>query len=139
MEKLVTISMLLVIGFILPLESYRILGVFPFHSRSHQMLFDGIAKGLARKGHQVDFITFNPMKKPVPNYKVVVNLQNMTESLVNKWDVTFANQLGSDTLPTAATICGNYLCEYLAMPEMQEFIKNPPKDPPYDLVIVEIK
>ncbi|KAK0092120.1 hypothetical protein PV326_002160 [Microctonus aethiopoides] len=137
MDKLVIVSMLLVIAFVLPLESYRILGVFPFHSRSHQMLFDGIAKGLARKGHQVDFITFNPMKKPVPNYKVVVNLQNMTESLVNKWNITFANQLGSDTLPNTAFFCGNDLCEYLAMPEMQKFIKNPPKDPPYDLVIVE--
>ncbi|KAK0175095.1 hypothetical protein PV327_008875 [Microctonus hyperodae] len=137
MKNFVILSMLLVIIFVLPLESYRILGIFPLQSRSHQMLFDGIAKGLARKGHQIDVVTVYPMKKSIPNYKVVVDLQNITESLVNKWNVKFASELGNDTIPVITIPLGNGLCEYLGLPEMQNIIKNPPKNPPYDLVIVE--
>ncbi|KAK0156921.1 hypothetical protein PV327_011526, partial [Microctonus hyperodae] len=137
MKNSVILSMLLVIVFVLQSESYRILGIFPFQSRSHKMLFDGIAKGLARKGHQIDEVTVHPIKKLIPNYKVVVNLQNITESVVNKWNVKFASELGDDTLPIIALPFGNSLCEYLGLPEMQKIIKNPPKNPPYDLVIVE--
>ncbi|XP_012219186.1 UDP-glycosyltransferase UGT5-like isoform X2 [Linepithema humile] len=33
---------------------------------------------------------------------------------------------------------GNDLCEFLAHPIIQELVRNPPKDPPYDAVIMEI-
>ena len=33
---------------------------------------------------------------------------------------------------------GNPACELLYLPVFQDLIKNPPKDPPYDLVIVEV-
>lgn len=138
MKKQVIFSMLLAIVSVLPSTSYMILGVFPFQSRSHQMLFDGISKGLVRKGHQIDLVTVYPTTKSLPNYKVVVNLQNITESLVNKWNVKFASELGDDTLPIIASQYGNDLCEYLGLPELQKIIKNPPRNPPYDLVIVEV-
>lgn len=102
------------------------------------MLFDGLAKGLTRKGHQIDVMTVYPMKKPPLNYNVVVNLEKYSESLVNKWDVKFASELGDDTLPIIAVQFGNGLCEYLGLPEMQKIIKNPPNNPAYDLVIVEV-
>ncbi|KAK0165650.1 hypothetical protein PV328_004152 [Microctonus aethiopoides] len=137
MKKQIILSVLLAIVSASSSESYRILGIFPFQSRSHQMLFDGIVKGLVRKGHQIDLVTVYPMKKSIPNYKVVVNLQNITESLVNKWNVKFASELGDDTLPIIALQYGNGLCEYLGLPELQKIIKNPPRNPPYDLVIVE--
>lgn len=102
------------------------------------MMFDAIAKGLARKGHQIDVMTVYPLKNPPENYRVVVNLEGVVESLVNKWNVNFAANLGDDTLPIIADSYGNGLCEYLGLPEVQQIIKNPPKDPPYDLVIVEV-
>ncbi|XP_034948011.1 uncharacterized protein [Chelonus insularis] len=133
----VSLFMLFVCISIFPTESYRVLGIFPFQSRSHQMMFDAIAKGLVKRGHQIDVMTVYPLKKPIPNYHVIVNLENMTESLVNKWDVKFASELGDDTLPIIALPFGNGLCELLGLPEMQQIIKKPPQDPPYDLVIVE--
>lgn len=33
---------------------------------------------------------------------------------------------------------GNPACELLKLPIFQDLIKNPPKDPPYDLIIVEV-
>ncbi|XP_034941506.1 uncharacterized protein [Chelonus insularis] len=119
------------------IEAYRILAIFPFQSRSHQMMFDAIVKGLARKGHQIDVMTVYPLEKPIPNYKVVVNLESQQKNLVNQWDVKFASELGQDTIPIIALLFGNGLCEYLGLPEVQEIIKNPPKDPPYDLIILE--
>ncbi|XP_015113242.1 UDP-glucuronosyltransferase 2B17 [Diachasma alloeum] len=117
--------------------SHRILAIFPFQSRSHQMMFDALIKGLVDRGHQMDVMTVYPMKKPLKNYTVVVNLEGKQESLVNQWNVKFASELGDDTLPIIALPFGNGLCEYLGLPEMQAIIKNPPQDPPYDLVIVE--
>lgn len=137
-EFKVLLGIILGILFIIPTDGYRILALFPFQSRSHQMMFDGITKGLAERGHQMDVLTIYPLKNPPKNYNIVVNLEKKVESLVNKWDVTFATNLGDDTLPIIAEPFGNGICEYLGLPEMQSIIKNPPKNPPYDLVIVEV-
>ena len=37
-----------------------------------------------------------------------------------------------------ATTYGGDLCHLLGHEKMQNFIKNPPKDPPYDLMITEV-
>ncbi|XP_015113327.1 UDP-glucuronosyltransferase 2B15 isoform X2 [Diachasma alloeum] len=101
------------------------------------MLFDALIEALAEKGHQMDVMTVYPLKKPLKNYKVVVNLERVAKHVVNQWSIEYASKLGDDVLPTLTTVYGNELCEYLALPEMQEIIKNPPQDPPYDLVILE--
>ncbi|XP_011314832.1 UDP-glucuronosyltransferase [Fopius arisanus] len=118
-------------------EAYRILCIFPFQSRSHQLMFDGIMKGLVRMGHQVDVVTVYPFKTPVPNYKVIVNLEGKTSGFINRFNITYATDIGSDTLPWIALPFGNGLCEYLGLPEIQNIIRNPPQDPPYDLVMTE--
>lgn len=134
---LISISIILIVT-VPSDDAYRILSIFPFQSRSHHMMFDAIIKSLARKGHQMDVMTLYPLKKPMQNYNVVVNLEGKQPSLVNQWDVKFASELGDDTLPIIALPFGNGLCEYLAIPELQAIIKNPPQNPPYDLVIVEV-
>ncbi|XP_046835901.1 UDP-glucosyltransferase 2-like isoform X2 [Vespa crabro] len=37
-----------------------------------------------------------------------------------------------------SNIAGNNLCENLAHPKIQKLIRNPPKDPPYDVVLIEV-
>ncbi|XP_057333523.1 UDP-glycosyltransferase UGT5-like [Microplitis mediator] len=134
--ELSVVYFLLFVATIIPSESYRILGIFPFQSRSHQMMFDTIIKGLLRKGHQVDVMTLYPLKNPPKNYSVVVNLEGITESYVNKWDVETAMNHGPG-LPIIADVCGNKVCEFLGLPDVQKIIKNPPNNPPYDLIVME--
>ena len=37
-----------------------------------------------------------------------------------------------------ATLAGNDICEFLNNSQMQQLIRNPPNDPPYDAVIIEV-
>lgn len=120
-------------------EGYRILGIFPFCSRSHQMMFDALSKGLARRGHQVEIVTCFPPKKSVENLTVLMNVEDSQPPLVNSWTVDLALNVGSDTLKVIAGPYGNDLCHLLGRPELQKIVKNPPKNPPYDLIIVEVR
>ncbi|XP_033226876.1 UDP-glucuronosyltransferase 2B20-like [Belonocnema kinseyi] len=118
-------------------DAYRILAVFPFNSRSHNNMFEGVAKGLAKGGHQVDVVTHFEMKNPPKNYKIIINLGGTRKSLVNNFSIQFAALLEGNTVELISKLYGNELCELLALEEMQNLIKNPPSDPPYDILITE--
>lgn len=119
-------------------DSYRFLGVFPFHGKSHFVMFEALMKGLARKGHQVDVISTFPLKKPYPNYNDVVTLQAPMQ-LMNNLTYDMMHELITwNVAKTVALIGGNNICQYIGKPEILELIKNPPKDPPYDAVLLEV-
>ena len=130
---------ILALGVFLPAESHRILAIFPFCGRSHQMMFDALIKGLTKRGHQVDIVTCFPPKKPISNLTVLMNVQDTQARNVNNWEWNRALNVGTDTLKVIAGQYGNELCKMMARPEMQKLIKNPPKDPPYDLLITEVR
>ena len=120
-------------------DGYRILGIFPFNAKSHFMMYGEIMKGLARKGHQVDVISPFPLKKSFPNYKDVVVYPPVTPGLVN--NLTFHDiklYTAGTPVPFIANVAGNQLCSGMGNPEVLKFLKNPPSDPPYDVVIVEV-
>ncbi|XP_033220022.1 UDP-glucuronosyltransferase 2B33-like [Belonocnema kinseyi] len=50
------------------LEGFRILGICPSTSYSHQQPFQALMKALASRGHQVTVISPVPLKKPTKNY-----------------------------------------------------------------------
>lgn len=52
-------------------ESAKILAVFPFPAKSHFIMLEALAKGLAERGHQVTVVGHFPQKSPVPNYRDV--------------------------------------------------------------------
>lgn len=54
---------------LLPVQSYKILGLFPFPSRSHYAMMDVIMVKLAEKGHSVTVYSPYPQKKPVANLR----------------------------------------------------------------------
>lgn len=119
-------------------DGYRILGVFPFKGKSHFIMFEKLIKGLAKKGHQVDVISSFPQKKPYPNYTDLVVIP-IGRSFINNFTYELMNTLVKESLThTVATIGGNEICEFLGMPKIQELVRNPPKDPPYDLVMIEV-
>ncbi|KAK0175126.1 hypothetical protein PV327_008905 [Microctonus hyperodae] len=117
----------------------RILGIFPFNGRSHMTMFEQLMKGLAKRGHQVDVVSTFPLKKPFPNYTDIA-IPSATQSFVNNVSYNEVQTLlRYNVVHYIATQLGNNLCEKgLAYSEFQKLIKNPPTDPPYDLVITEI-
>nr|XP_012134491.1 PREDICTED: uncharacterized protein LOC105661763 [Megachile rotundata] len=120
-------------------EGYRILGLFPYHGRSHFVMFEQLMKSLARKGHQVEVISTFPLKTPYPNYTDVVAFE-VTQHIVN--NVTF-EQLesftGLNAGYTTAWEVGNPICDRLNTEGVQRLLKNAPHaNPPYDLAIVEV-
>lgn len=114
------------------------LGIFAFHGKSHFIMFEALMKGLAKKGHQVDVISAFPLKKPVENYTDLVSIP-IKLTLVNNVSFDFMKiNLREMPVHAVSTIGGNELCEYLNLPEIQKIIKDPPTNPPYDVVIIEI-
>lgn len=49
-------------------ESARILGVFPYVSRSHSILGHALFRELAERGHEVYYLSPFPMKDPPKTY-----------------------------------------------------------------------
>lgn len=119
-------------------HGYRLLGLFPFFGKSHFIMFEQLLKGLSRKGHQVDVISSFPLKRPYPNYTDIVELVPPLV-LVNNLSYEYMQQLFRDSpVHAVATVAGNNVCEYLENPAIQELARNPPKDPPYDAVLIEV-
>ncbi|XP_045503921.1 UDP-glucosyltransferase 2-like [Colias croceus] len=52
-------------------EGYKILVVYPFPSRSHSILGDGVVDALAKAGHQITYITAFPKAKTAPNVREI--------------------------------------------------------------------
>ena len=121
-------------------HGYRLLGIFPFHGKSHFVMPEALMKGLAKKGHQVDVISTFPLKKPYPNYNDVVKLK-APMALVNNISYEFAQLLFRTGLTfSVATIAGNDACKvHLGNPAVKELARNPPKNPPYDAVLMEVR
>ena len=119
-------------------DAYRILAVFHFNSRSHNIFLEGIAKGLAKRGNQVDVVSHFELENPPKNYRTIINLGGTRPNLMNNFTIEYASQLSEDIVRFIAGVYGNELCELMALDEMQKLIKNPAMDPPYDLVFTEV-
>ncbi|XP_043467683.1 UDP-glucosyltransferase 2-like [Leptopilina heterotoma] len=119
-------------------DGYRILVIAPLNSKSHNNMMESVGKALALKGHQVDIITHFKLKNPPKNFTTIINLDGTLKDMVNTWTLEMVEHYRNvDIVPTVVKDFGSNLCELMGLEEMQKFIKNPPKDPPYDLVITE--
>lgn len=115
----------------------RILGIFPVNSNSHHAFCEGLMKGLAKKGHQVDVYGHFPLKKPLPNFNDF-SLAGSLPDLRN--NLTFEGSMKVQHLDVRAVLAefGTKFCKLMDLPVFQKLLKNPPTDPPYDLVILEV-
>lgn len=118
-------------------DGARILGVFPLHGKSHFILCEMLMKTLAKNGHQVDVISHFPLKKPFPNYNDF-SLQGSLPNIINNVSHNDVQGFASGSLTHFMDTAGDKICDLLDHPSINNIIKNPPKNPPYDLVIVEI-
>ncbi|XP_023314407.1 uncharacterized protein LOC106648144 [Trichogramma pretiosum] len=115
----------------------RILGMFPLHGKSHFHMCGSIMRGMAERGHQVDVYSHFPRQSPIPNY-TDYSLAGTLPALANNitWDYVSKVQSGV-SIPRMLAFGGNPVCKLMGLPLLQNLIRNPPKDPPYDVVVVE--
>ncbi|XP_051165290.1 UDP-glucosyltransferase 2-like [Leptopilina boulardi] len=118
-------------------DGYRILGLFPLNGKSHFVMCEQLMKTLAKKGHQVDVVSHFPLKKPFSNYRDF-SLKGSIPNVVNNLTFQQFNQFTQGSFKHFVDITGNEICKLLNHPVINNIIKNPPNDPPYDLVIVEV-
>lgn len=119
-------------------EGLRVLGVFPVHAKSHFVMSESLMRGLAQRGHQVDVYSHFPLKKPPPNY-TDYSLQGTMPAVLNNMTFDFMNNFSEPSdLQVVAEILGRPICNLLRLPIFKKLIDNPPDDPPYDVVVVEV-
>ena len=118
----------------------RILGVFPLSFKSHNIFFQAIMKRLAKRGHQVDVISHYDLPNPPKNYKTIINLKNLSDSHANTQFASIQDAI--DAIQNAAKLAENVyglnICKLMSHEKIQKFLKNPPKNPGYDLIITEV-
>ncbi|XP_017877635.1 UDP-glucuronosyltransferase 2B1-like isoform X2 [Ceratina calcarata] len=137
MEQLRVVFYLLLAISVQAIDASRILCVFPYSGRSHYQMFEVICRGLAERGHRIDMIGHFPTKNSIANYTDIIDLSKDAKSVVNSLTVDFAKHIGLWVTYYQSTKFGSALCDLMGTEDMQKFIKNPPNDPPYDLVITE--
>ncbi|XP_014481856.1 PREDICTED: UDP-glucuronosyltransferase 1-5-like [Dinoponera quadriceps] len=137
MKYLHSSLLILILLTISPIQGYRILCIFPHNGRSHFQVTGELCKALAQHGHQIDMISHFPSNTLIANYTDIVNLQGTKKAIVNSFTMNFVKDLNSALTFHIATTYGSDLCTLMGHEKMQKFIKNPPNDPPYDLVITE--
>jgi len=137
--KMLLPILLAILAFDQVANSYRILGMFPLEGKSHWIMQEALMKDLARRGHQVDVVTHFPLEKPIPNYKDI-SLKGSLPQIMNNLTASEIRACGpfSWSLATFIEKTGNIICSLLNHPKIQELIKNPPQDPPYDIMILEV-
>ncbi|KAJ8683401.1 hypothetical protein QAD02_019193, partial [Eretmocerus hayati] len=107
--------LLIIVTIISYSESYRILALFPYNGKSHNVMFGALMKGLAKRGHKVDVVTHWPEKNAPENYKVIVNLNGTLKSVVNSFTVEYVTSMSSSSAKWCATVYGNKICELMKL------------------------
>ena len=116
----------------------RILGVFPTPAKGHFVMCEALMRGMADKGHRVDVFSHFPLENSIPNYKDY-SLEGTLPIFTNNMSYDFMNQFADViSMPLLMEIVGYPVCELLNLPIFQNLIRNPPDDPPYDIVIIEV-
>lgn len=69
----------------------KILGVFPYPSRSHSILGQALFTELASRGHEVTYLSPYPFKKPPPpNYRdIAITSQGLFDAFQEELDASF--------------------------------------------------
>lgn len=114
-------------------ESSKILFMHPSFSKSHVSPLQILAKELAKKGHEITFVTMYPLDKPVKNYRDIKIEVNEEESKFYA-DIGKAMTAGENifkmmpTLDKAIFHYGNKILQ-------SEAIKNLMNNGKFDLVV----
>ncbi|XP_065204365.1 uncharacterized protein LOC135834418 [Planococcus citri] len=128
-----------IISHLSPTESAKILGIFPFHSKSHHSINQPIVKGLATKGHEVTIICHFKSIENVSNYREILiseseGLKNFIDGITIEDSLNYAGvkNLLDAFYDLESTSCNRILrLEYI-----RQLITS--KVNPIDLIIAEV-
>lgn len=96
-----------------------------------------LVKILAEKGYQVDVVSHHPLKEPLPNYNDY-SLQGSLPDYMNNFTYNTIQTIFETSIEKIMDMAGNSVCELFKHPVISNLIKNPPRDPPYDLITLEV-
>lgn len=118
----------------------RILAVLPMPSISHQIVFRPLTQELARRGHEVVFLTADPEfpKGSAPPNLTEVDLHDLSYKM---WQKTLAKEVSQDMVDMVSMMTAFYKSvpqifeEQMKTKEVKEIIDNKKGD--FDLLITE--
>ncbi|KAL7292126.1 hypothetical protein TKK_0014398 [Trichogramma kaykai] len=113
-------------------DAARILAIWHFDGRSHVNVLQPVAKALAAAGHRVDVVSHYPLRERFPNYTDLIELP-LRGTRNFAWQDLGPKQELDWIMRTTRDIC-----RQLGDPRLARLIKNPPKDPPYDLILLHV-
>ncbi|XP_017768995.1 PREDICTED: UDP-glucuronosyltransferase 1-7C-like isoform X3 [Nicrophorus vespilloides] len=116
-------------------DSYKILGLFPYPGKSHYDVFHPIMEELARKGHEVTILTHFPPKKAKPGFSYV-SLEassNKTKDVVDLSSIPNLRIVKYAT-PFVLSSIGWETCRNLRHPNVKKLLES---DAKFDLILVE--
>ncbi|XP_020710321.2 UDP-glucosyltransferase 2-like isoform X2 [Athalia rosae] len=96
-----------------------------------------VMKGLADRGHRVDVLSPFPLNKPHPNY-TDLSIADDVPRMTNNMNYELVKAISGSSAGLFIHMTGTEICRLLELPLLQDLINNPPKDPPYDLVVTEL-
>ncbi|OXU22681.1 hypothetical protein TSAR_000187 [Trichomalopsis sarcophagae] len=115
-------------------DGYRILAIFPFDGKSHFGVLNSVVKDLASGGHQVDVMSNFPPKESFPNLTHIVTLPVAGAQSRIDYNLIFYPEKEANWLHDKK----RRMCDFLGLPKVAELIRNPPTNPPYDLLLVHV-
>lgn len=131
---------LLVITYVLELvyvvNSYKILGLFPYRGKSHFHVFEPLLKALANKGHEVTVISHFAQKKVIPNY-YDININDECDDGFNSlhFEDLSTTRLTKYLSPLYLILIGYDSCQQdLGHPKILKLVRSKPK---FDVILTE--
>ncbi|KAG7207637.1 hypothetical protein KM043_009257 [Ampulex compressa] len=100
-------------------------------------MFETVAEVLAKRGHRVDVISYPPPRAATENYTNIASFDIAKHEGAYKFDIEAEEFDDAAHLRHLILNLGNQICKHIGRKEFQRIVKEPPRDPPYDLVLVE--
>ncbi|XP_021912896.1 uncharacterized protein LOC110826504 [Zootermopsis nevadensis] len=119
------------------IEGANVLGIFPFHVKSHSITSTALMRELANRGHNVTVLSMHPQNKNVPNYTDVVLKSTVLDLIDNGSNTGFSRQrTGVFGVLNVLFYLNQVVCDRQLQEEgVQKLIHS--TDTYFDIVIVE--
>jgi hypothetical protein len=132
----ILITTLLLFGTASYVESYKILGLFPFMAKSHFIVGNSLMKGLAKAGHEVTVVSAFPNKGPIDNY-TFIDVSEILEAMKSKMSSLLdMPDLGILEIISDIYDMGIFITNHtMNNPKVKTLIAS---DQKFDVIIVEI-
>nr|XP_046491204.1 UDP-glycosyltransferase UGT5-like [Neodiprion pinetum] len=132
----ITATLIAIVGVLHPGCAARILGIFPFPSFSHQIVFRGLTLALRERGHELVVVTPNPINDPTLKNYTEIDVSFMYEHWRLDWisvakKYTYYDFIMQST-PTFSTITEGILSH----PKLQK-LYEPESRETFDLLLFE--